>query len=206
MSPALSPNVQLLDIDSISGPHFGPISFGLDAGQCILINGPSGSGKSLFLRALADLDPNEGDVRLSDRPRNDFDPHLWRQQVGLLPAESQWWAEVVGDHFPAHNNLQLQSLGFEIDVLKWSVSRLSSGERQRLAILRLLANRPHVLLLDEPTANLDRHNTQCVETLMKQYMHSANAGILWVSHDMSQIERIADRVIAFKSGRIDSRP
>jgi ABC-type iron transport system FetAB ATPase subunit len=126
--------------------------------------------------------------------------------VGLLPAESQWWDEVVGDHFPAHNNLQLQSLGFESDVLKWSVSRLSSGERQRLAILRLLANRPHILLLDEPTANLDSHNTQCVETLIKQYMEDINAGVLWVSHDMSQIERIADRVIAFKSGSIDSRP
>jgi ABC-type iron transport system FetAB ATPase subunit len=153
---------------------------------------------------LADLDPNEGDVRLNAKSRKDFDPHRWRQQVALLPAESQWWAETVGDHFPAYNNLQLESVGFENDVLKWSVSRLSSGERQRLAILRLLANQPRVLLLDEPTANLDNHNTLCVETLIKQYMEDVNAGALWVSHDMSQTERIADRVIMFKSGCLDS--
>lgn len=202
LTSALSSNDYLLDIEGIGGPHFGPISFRLRARECIFINGPSGSGKSLFLRALADLDPNEGDVSLNARTRRDFDPQLWRQQVGLLPAESQWWAEVVGDHFPEHNDLKLQSLGFENDVLQWSVSRLSSGERQRLAILRLLANRPYVLLLDEPTANLDRHNTVCVEALIKQYIEDLPAGVLWVSHDTSQIERNADRVIVFKNGRI----
>jgi ABC-type multidrug transport system ATPase subunit len=88
----------------------------------------------------------------------------WRRRVGLLPAESGWWADRVGAHFITTNDARnpattptpiLARLGFEPDVLDWDVQRLSSGERQRLGLARLLLNRPEVLLLDEATANLD---------------------------------------------------
>lgn len=192
----------LLDIKELRGAHFGPISLALHAGECVVVSGSSGSGKSLFLRALADLDPNAGEVRLQKGSRLDYEPDQWRRQVALLPAESHWWSETVGEHFPVPGEQHLPALGFDIEALSWSVSRLSSGERQRLALLRLLANRPHVLLLDEPTANLDSRNTLRVETLIKRYIEDTKACCLWVTHDLSQVERIADRVISMEDGRM----
>lgn len=197
-------NRPLFSVVALRGDHFGPISVKLDVRECVVVTGPSGSGKSLFLRALADLDPNEGDIRLGSTLRQDFAPAQWRRRVGLLPAESHWWASTVGEHFPAYDGMQMFSeLGFERGVLDWSVARLSSGERQRLALLRVLANQPRVLLLDEPTANLDKTNVRRVETLINGYVGDNNACVLWVTHSKSQARRVADRVVQFSAGRLD---
>ena len=192
----------MLRIKNLRSGHFGPISATFNAREHVIISGPSGSGKSLFLRALADLDRNQGEVWLNSRSRMDYTPMRWRQQVGLLPAESHWWAQTVGEHFLGKGNLELDALGFDARVLEWSVTRLSSGERQRLALLRLLSNEPQVLLLDEPTANLDSHNTQCVETLVNRYRNNENACVLWVTHDSDQIRRLADRTMVFAEGQL----
>ncbi len=76
-------------------------------------------------------------------------------------------------------------------IAKWQVSRLSSGERQRLALLRALDHNPKVLLLDEVTANLDQENTLKVENLIKSRLQQGLI-VIWVSHDQDQRERMAD--------------
>ncbi len=196
-------NGPLFRVDALRGDHFGPVSIDLDVRECVFITGPSGSGKSLFLRGLVDLDPNAGEVWFDSKLREDYTPQQWRRKVGLLPAESHWWGHTVGEHFPSHNSNHLfAELGFENDVLDWSVTRLSSGERQRLALLRLLANQPRVLLLDEPTANLDKTNVGRVETLINRYVEAKDACVVWVSHSRSQARRVADRVIWFYDGRL----
>jgi ABC-type iron transport system FetAB ATPase subunit len=158
-------------------------------GQCLGLTGPSGTGKSLFLRAVADLDPYEGRMLFDGVDASDMPAPQWRRQVGLLPAESAWWHDSVGEHFEPQPPAGLAQLGFEPQVMSWQVNHLSSGERQRLALLRLLANQPRVLLLDEPTANLDGENTQRVESLLKQYQASCQPAIVWVSHDLAQLKR-----------------
>ena len=163
----------------------------ISAGECIGLSGESGCGKSRLLRALADMDPHAGCVALDGVLSNDLDANEWRKQVTLLPAESQWWFDSVGDHFVDAIGFGL--LGFSDDALSWQVSRCSSGEKQRLAILRCLANRPTVLLLDEPTANLDPDNTARVEQLVKRYLKQNRALCIWVSHDSLQLERMAIR-------------
>jgi putative ABC transport system ATP-binding protein len=75
-------------------------------------------------------------------------------------------------------------------VLEWTVSRLSTGERQRLALARLLALQPQVLLLDEATANLDPPNRDRVEDLIQDYRREQGAAVLWVSHDPDQRRRL----------------
>ncbi len=87
----------------------------------------------------------------------------------------------------------LGKLGFEEDVLEWRVERLSTGERQRLALFRLLLNEPQVLLLDEPTAALDHANVHVAEEVISEYRRTTGAAVLWVSHDPAQIARAADR-------------
>lgn len=192
----------MLRIENLVTPFVGPISFVLHPQECVAITGPSGAGKSLFLRAVADLDPNQGEFWLNSKSRLDYSPMQWRRLVGLLPAESQWWAETVREHFPQPQNSDLAALGFDSIVLDWTTARLSSGERQRLALLRLLNNQPQVLLLDEPTANLDNQNTERVEALIDRYLESAKASALWITHDLAQTNRIADRVASLIDGRL----
>jgi ABC-type iron transport system FetAB ATPase subunit len=170
-----------------------PVDLALGAGELALLSGPSGSGKSLLLRAVADLDPNEGEVWLDGNARSAMPAPLWRRRVGLLPAESHWWGESVGDHFAVPPEELLAALGFEPDVLEWSVGRLSTGERQRLALARMLSRSPEALLLDEATANLDPPNRARAEDLITGYREARAAAVLWVSHDQAQRERLSDR-------------
>ncbi len=183
----------MLTVSELTRPGLCPVSFSLKAGELVCLSGPSGSGKTLLLRALVDLDVNEGNVSLHGVLRESLPPQQWRRRVALLPAESRWWEATVEEHFTVLDSQQLRQLGFDQDVADWRVERLSSGEKQRLALLRLLANRPEVLLLDEPTANLDATSTQRVERLVKDYLHATGASCLWVSHDRQQIDRLCDR-------------
>ncbi len=188
----------LFEVNHLSRSGLSGISFSLAASELVCLSGPSGSGKTLLLRALADLDVNEGRVSLETVGRAQIEPMEWRRRVGYLPAESRWWAPLVGDHFPAEQQDLFSQLGFSEDVTTWDVERLSSGERQRLALARLLANQPAVLLLDEPTANLDPVNIKKVEQLVLSYLHTHAAACLWVTHDAGQMKRIADRALVLE--------
>jgi len=192
-----------LAVDTVHTMHVGPATFEVAAGSCTALWGPSGSGKSLLLRALADLDPHDGEVRVDGTAQSAMSGPEWRRRVGYLPTESRWWAPSVGDHFPPESTASFASLGFEPDVLAWQVDRLSSGERQRLALLRLLARQPEALLLDEPTANLDSESGARVEALVNEYRASHNAAVLWVGHDREQRARIATAQLRIDAGKIE---
>ena len=192
----------MLSIKQLHYQHCGPLDLILENKQCIGVYGESGCGKSLMLRALADLDEHQGEVRLDDVAAQQMPAPQWRKQVALLPAESQWWFDTVGEHFTQLDKDALALLGFNKDVSDWQVSRLSSGEKQRLALLRVLQNRPHVLLLDEPTANLDRENTRLFETFVADYIVQTNACALWVSHDVQQLQRVCNQVYELSRGRL----
>ena len=192
-----------LRVDNLCLHDVGPFNLEVENGACIGLSGPSGSGKSLFLRAIADLEVHTGSVYMDGKEQAQIPAPDWRRQVGLLPAESMWWFDTVGEHFSSVDDASnLKRLGFDSDVWGWPVSRLSSGERQRLALVRLLENRPRLLLLDEPTANLDEGNTQRVETLIHDYRFESGAAVLWVGHQKAQLERIADRIIGLSAGRL----
>ncbi|MFC0676700.1 ATP-binding cassette domain-containing protein [Lysobacter korlensis] len=188
-----------LEIQSLGFGLLSGISLTLHPGGCVGLMGPSGCGKSRLLRAIADLDPNEGDVRLNGRDRMRFTPSQWRRCVALLPSESHWWAERVGEHFVASSE-DLQALDLPPEAIDFAVSRLSSGERQRLAILRTFAVDPPVALLDEPTANLDDANTRRVEQWVARQRRDRGISMLWVSHDEAQLERVASRALSIRNG------
>ncbi|ROQ44924.1 ABC-type lipoprotein export system ATPase subunit [Marinobacter sp. 3-2] len=183
------------------------VSLTVPGGQVVCLSGPSGSGKSRLLRAVADLEPHGGTVSVADTCQEDLPAHQWRSRVVMVPADSQWWFDGVGGHFPDHVKADLPSaLGFPPEVMEWSVSRLSSGERQRLALWRALLLEPEVLLLDEPTANLDNDSTEAIETWLLEEIRRRQIAVLWVAHDVGQINRVADahyRIIGTSLERAD---
>jgi putative ABC transport system ATP-binding protein len=98
----------------------------------------------------------------------------------------------------------LEKLGFEKDVLSWRIERLSTGEKQRLALFRLLLNKPKALLLDEPTAALDVPNVRKAEEMLDEYRRATGAAVLWISHDPEQIARVAGRHLRFAGGDLEA--
>ncbi len=177
----------------------GPFSFTIEAGECAGLTGPSGIGKTLMLRAIIDLDPHRGQVFVNDIECNSVQAPEWRKMVGMLQAETQWWHDTVGEHLDEPPRELLHRVGFDEDVLKWEVRRLSTGEKQRLGLVRLLANSPQVLLLDEPTASLDMNNAGKVEEIIREYRQKKHVAVLWVAHDFDQLKRLCSRYFVMET-------
>jgi ABC-type iron transport system FetAB ATPase subunit len=188
--PARAPRLRLRELRS---PLAGPFDLDLAAGACLVVDGPSGSGKSLFLRMIADLDPNLGEVALDGCARAALSAPAWRRRAPYVAAESGWWRETVGEHF-APGRLDAAralaaELGVRADAFGEAVSRLSTGERQRLALIRALVLEPPVLLLDEPTGPLDPDSVRRVEAVLRARL-AGGAAIVLVSHDPAQAQRL----------------
>ncbi len=193
----------MLTVRNLSRPGLEPTSFELAAGECIALRGPSGAGKTLLLRALADLDPNTGEVLLDGTPRDTIPAPRWRRRVGYVPAEPGWWSERLAEHFQDWESQAgpARRLKISPSAAARPVSQLSTGERQRLALLRALEHRPEVLLLDEPTGPLDEEATAAVEALLRE-KQSNGLALFWVTHDKRQAERVADRRFWIDAGRL----
>jgi ABC-type iron transport system FetAB ATPase subunit len=191
--PPTPPRLQIAGLHSALA---GPFDLDVAAGSCIAIAGPSGAGKSVLLRMIADLDPNQGEVRLDGRDRRSFSAPAWRRRVVYSAAEPGWWFDTVAPHFPgaalATARRLAPRLGLAPDMLDGALVRLSTGERQRLALIRAMAIESPVLLLDEPTGALDQDSTARVEALLRERL-AAGAAILLVSHSPEQAIRLGDR-------------
>jgi ABC-type iron transport system FetAB ATPase subunit len=195
--------VPTLRLTALGFLDWAPTTLEVGAGEIVGLRGASGSGKTLLLRAVADLIPRSGAVALGDDDALSLAGHAWRRRVGYLPAESLWWREKVGEHFPAGSQPALEPLGLPAEVMEWSVTRLSQGERQRLGLLRLLVRGPEALLLDEPTANLDERSAAAVERMILAYVEERQAPVIWVSHSLEQLRRVASRVLLMVDRRVE---
>ena len=89
----------MLVVRDLTRDGLAPASFTLDDGECIAVRGASGSGRTLLLRAIADLDPNEGVVTLDGAERMAMPAPEWRRKVTYMAAEPGWWADTVEQHF-----------------------------------------------------------------------------------------------------------
>jgi ABC-type iron transport system FetAB ATPase subunit len=190
-----------LQVSALQSSLAGPYSFELAAGHCLTISGPSGSGKSLLLRMLCDLDPNTGEVLLDGAPRSGMSAPEWRAQVVYQPAEPAWWLPTAGAHFKPQQMQRVQELlpllKLSPSLLEHEVSRLSTGERQRMALIRSLACNPKVLLLDEPTAALDPESVSATEALLRDEVAEGLALIL-VTHSATQAQALGHRHMAMR--------
>ena len=193
----------MLTLRGLQRPGLAPVSLQLLDGECLAIQGPSGAGKTLLLRTIADLDPNQGEVDLDGLSREAMSGPEWRRQVVYVPSESGWWDDRVQTHFPDWQAALplLERLRLTPEVQERAVQHLSTGERQRLALIRALLLEPRVLLLDEPTSGLDHKAAEAVEALIKERL-TAGVGVLWVSHDPEQARRLARRCLFLAAGQV----
>ena len=197
------------------------VSVGVAPGEVVGIVGPNGSGKTTLLRALAGLlAPAPGDVRLGDRPigawaRRDLarvlayvpqDPvsefaftALEVVLMGRAPHGSGFGLAGPGDLTVARDALA------RLDVAALEdrpIQRLSGGERQRVFLARALAQRPAVLLLDEPTTHLDLEHQLGIGALMRLLAHDDGLAVASVLHDLTLAGAYCDRLVLLAAGRI----
>jgi len=156
----------------------------------------------LLLRAIADLDPTQGDVSLDGEDRNAMSGPQWRRKVTYLAAEPGWWAARPADHFedPAAARAWLPELRLDPGMLERPLSELSTGERHRIALARVLVQAPKVLLLDEPTSGLDQETTRAVEAVLRARLKDG-ATVVFSTHDEELAGRLARRRLRMKNGR-----
>ncbi len=197
MTEPREPAEPFLAVRGLRSAFGGPFDLDVARGECLSIVGKSGSGKSVLLRLIADMDPGQGTVDLVGRSRETWSGPEWRRQVVYQAAEPAWWAPTAGAHFRPDDAAFLEEtlplLGLSADLLDADIQRLSTGERQRLALVRSLALDPAVLLLDEPSASLDQASTLAMEAVLQQRLKAGSALVL-VTHLQEQALRMSHRV------------
>lgn len=174
-----------------------PLSFSLSAGQCLVVEGVSGAGKTRLLRLLADLDPGLGEAWLDGQPRSTMPAPRWRAQVLYQAAESAWWESTVMAHFAPQREQALAlaaRLALPAHRLEADLTQLSTGERQRAALLRSLLAQPSVLLLDEPSSALDEDNIARMEAVLQDCLRGGMSLVL-VTHSQQQARRLGSATL-----------
>jgi ABC-type methionine transport system ATPase subunit len=188
---------------------------GVDAlvpdGEVTAVVGPSGAGKSTLLRAINRLiEPTSGEVYLDGEPTGSLDPLELRRRVGMVFQIPALFGDSVEDAIlygarlagrSADPGRLLEVVGLDPPVSGRRPETLSVGQQQRVAIARALALQPEALLLDEPTSALDEGARRKIEELVGDLNARLGLTMLFVSHDLSQVERVADRVVVLAEGR-----
>ena len=200
-------------------PALDRVSVDIERGEFVFLIGPSGSGKSTFLRLLLREDvPTKGTITVADLdvaklPRRRV-PRL-RQRIGcvfqdfrLLPNKTvggnvAFALEVIGK--PPQTVRKIVPEVLELVGLDGKAERmpheLSGGEQQRVAIARAFANRPMVLLADEPTGNLDPDTSQDIMLLLER-INRTGTTVLMATHDHSIVDSMRRRVVELSMGKL----
>jgi putative ABC transport system ATP-binding protein len=197
------------------------VSLSVGEGEFVAIQGTSGSGKSTLLNMLGGLDrPTSGEVLFESKSLAPFNKkqiaRYRRHAVGMIfqnfnlistmsAAENINLALAFGGLKSSERQKRAEELLERVglrDRLTHRPSELSGGEQQRVAIARALANRPRVLLADEPTGNLDSTRSAELLELLREMVARDHLTILMVTHDHELAARFADRIVMMKDGEI----
>jgi ABC-type cobalamin/Fe3+-siderophores transport system ATPase subunit len=187
------------------------VDLAVSAGEVMALLGPSGAGKSSLLRCLVRLDePAGGTVLVDGRDAASLDPCALRRRVGLVAQAPVMLPGTVRDNLaygldaPSGLEAALEAMGLDRSLLDRPARELSGGESARVAIARALARDPGALLLDEPTAALDREAAAAVEGLVGDLARRGLA-ILIVTHDEGQAARVATTATRLAGGGVTAQ-
>ena len=175
--------------------------------------GSSGAGKSTLLRTINRLiEPTSGEVYLDGEPTSGLDPLELRRRVGMVFQIPALFGGSVEEavHYGARLSGKdvdpgrlLEMVGLSASLAERDPQALSVGQQQRVAIARALALGPEALLLDEPTSALDEAARRRIEELVTDLNARLGLTMVFVTHDLSQVERVADHVALLAEGRCE---
>ncbi|SCH00220.1 ABC transporter ATP-binding protein [Romboutsia sp. 1001713B170207_170306_H8] len=197
------------------------VNLKIDKGEFVAIVGPSGSGKSTFLHLIGGLErPSNGTIKVDNKDiccLSEGELAKYRrqkvgfvfQQYNLIPVLN------VKENIELPLKLDNQKIDKEYieDLMKLLgiedrknhlPNQLSGGQQQRVAIARALANKPSIILADEPTGNLDSKTTEEVMDLLKQSIKKYNQTLIMITHN-NEIAKKADRVISIIDGKLNNK-
>ena len=193
------------------------VSFQIPSGALIGCIGPNGAGKSTLVKILCGiLKPDSGTVNVNGRePFSQRQEHVRHIGVVFGQRTQLWWDlpvsdtfellralyQVSGHRFDARQKLLVDRLGIG-DVLQQRVRELSLGQRMRCELAAALLHEPDVLFLDEPTIGLDAEAKLAVRELLRWLQQSGDVTTILTTHDLQDIEAVADRVLVFGNGTI----
>lgn len=190
------------------------VSFDVGRGEIVGLLGPNGAGKTTTINMiLGVLEPTAGTIRIEGED-------IIRQRARALE-----WTNFAAVYAPLPGNLtvrqnlkvfgllyhvsdlsgRIEHLLDRFDLLRFrdvKCGLLSSGEQARVSLAKAMLNRPHLLLLDEPTVSLDPATASDVRVMIREFAGEKTAGVLWTSHNMHEVEEVCDRVLFLSKGKI----
>jgi len=196
-------DVRLGDVSALRG-----LSLSVAAGERVALVGANGSGKSTLLRTLHGLVPlARGQLQTAPGLRQAMvfqRPHMLRASALFNVTLGLWLDRRSGRSWAQARQRAGQALarvGLSAQA-RQNARDLSGGQQQRLALARAWARGPQLWLLDEPTASLDPHAKREVEALMAEFAQAEPATLVWASHNLGQVKRLASRVIYLEHGQL----
>lgn len=186
------------------------IDFTVQQGEALALWGPNGAGKTTILRCMLGLTPFEGEIIIGGLNVRTSSKQV-RGLMGFVPQELAFYEDFTVQETlelfsalrkgaPKRTPLLLELMGLE-DKIHLKVNQLSGGMKQRLALAIALISDPHILLLDEPTANLDMESRESFLSLLRDLKNNGKT-LIFTSHRFQDIRMLADRVIVLKNGKI----
>ncbi len=175
------------------------------------ILGPSGAGKSSLLRLLNRLDePSGGSILIRGKNQCEFKPSEIRRRVGYLFQTPYLFSETVRDNLlyaddrlsESQMKEHIEAVHLTGDFLDTPIDNLSIGEQQRVALARLLALNPDILLLDEPTSALDPTATEAIEKLVREIVDQSKFTVIFITHNPQQAIRMGGRSLLMVKGKL----
>ncbi|NGP60749.1 ABC transporter ATP-binding protein [Paenibacillus thiaminolyticus] len=210
--------IQLVNVEKhfAGQPVVHPLSLTIDEGEFLTLLGPSGCGKTTILRMIAGFElPTAGEIRLdgvnvTQLPPNKRDLNLVFQHYALFPhmtVEQNIQFGLKMKKIPQAEQRERIAEAIRLTQLTPLAARyphqLSGGQQQRVAIARAIANKPKVLLLDEPLGALDLQLRKNLQVELKQLQRNLGITFVYVTHDQEEAMMMSDRIVIMNNGRVE---
>ena len=203
----MSTALNLRDVSVQFGTHLAlqGVNVSMQAGERVALVGANGCGKSTLLRvAHGLLKVSHGHVSVARDVTQAMvfqRPHMLRSSVLRFVVWGLWLQGTPWRDAHVRAMQALERVGLQ-DMAERSARTLSGGQQQRLALARAWSLQPNFVLLDEPTSSLDPHAKREVERLLAEWVATSQVSLLFSSHNLGQVKRLATRVIYLESGRV----
>ena len=187
----------------------------LDENLITAVVGSSGGGKTTFLKLLNNmLTADQGKILYKNKNIESYDPVALRREIVMLPQDPEIFKGTIRDNFKitekiadngVSKNLNYKKLLEKVTLsqdLSDNAENLSGGEKQRLALARVMLLEPEVLLLDEPSSSLDQKTEEKIIRMVVDYVRANDRTLIMVTHSPDIAEKFADRIINIEAGKI----